>query len=359
MVFIDYLVNNYVFLFELVALLIMLRISAHVSSSNKKYTITVVCLLFIESIASALEIWTQSFESYNVARPMLTACKYSIYPVIIFILMQITIEKKTSKLKTLLYLIPEIICVPLFFTSQWTKLVVYYTDTNHYKGGPLMYLPYILFGIYMALFLVYNIIYFKHYAKSTRHVVIFIVAGSLLGIIVYMSYLEQYDFTDIFTAGIVLYYLCFYIHLAKIDPLTSLLNRQSYYQDMKSHNDSITGAASIDMNNLKTINDSQGHEAGDLAIITISDVLWKNCGRKGIVYRIGGDEFVVLYSNASEEEVKESISNMRTKMSETAYSCAYGYHMRLKGESIDDVVNQADHKMYEDKATLKRRKDDR
>ena len=108
MIFVNYIVDNYVLLFELIGLLIMLKISAHVSKTDRIITIWVICLLLTESVASSLEIWTQSFETLSIARPLLTAIKYSIYPVIIFLLMQITITKKSSKKKVLLFLIPEI-----------------------------------------------------------------------------------------------------------------------------------------------------------------------------------------------------------------------------------------------------------
>ena len=360
MVFVNYIVNNYVLLFELVGLLIMLKISAHVSKNDKKFTLAVICLLFLESLASSLEIWTQSFETLSIARPLLTATKYSIYPVILFFLIQITIDKKASRKKALLFLIPEFICIPIFYTSQWTKIVTYYTESNHYQGGPLNLLPYMLFAFYALLFLIFNIIYFKEYSKTNERIIIYILVGATLGVVLYMTFLEDYDFTDLFTSSIVLYYLCFYIHLSKVDPLTTLGNRQSYYHDIISLKDDITGVVSIDMNNLKRTNDTYGHEAGDTALKTIALVMRDHCGKKGLTYRIGGDEFVILYLNATEEEIMESINKIKENMDKTIYSCAYGYEMRNnKKDNIEDIVRLSDQKMYDNKALLKRRKDDK
>lgn len=359
MVFVNYLVDNYVLLFELIGLLIMLKISAHVSKTDRIITICVICLLLTESVASSLEIWTQSFETLSIARPLLTAVKYSIYPVIMFFLMQITITKKSSKKKALLFLIPEIICVPIFFTSQWTKIVTYYDETNHYHGGPLNLLPYALFAFYTALFLVYNIIYFKEYSRFTQSIIIYILVGSFIGVGLYMSFLEDYDFTDLLTSSIVLYYLYFYIHLSKVDPLTTIGNRQSYYHDIISLNDDITGVVSIDMNNLKLTNDTYGHEAGDVALRTIALVMKEYCGKKGLAYRIGGDEFVILYLNAKEEEIVESINRIKENMDKTPYSCAYGYEMRERKESIEYVVRVSDQKMYDNKALIKEKGEER
>ena len=172
-----------------------------------------------------------------------------------------------------------------------------------------------------------------------------------------MTFLEDYDFTDLLTSAIVLYYLCFYIHLAKVDSLTKLFNRQSYYQDSITYQDDITGVVSIDMNDLKKTNDTYGHEAGDIALRSISDVMSKYCGKKGIAYRVGGDEFVILYLNATEEEIIESINLIKEKMNDTSYTCAYGYHMHSKNELIDDVVRISDQKMYEDKSIQKKNRE--
>ena len=146
--------------------------------------------------------------------------------------------------------------------------------------------------------------------------------------------------------------------MAKIDPLTALLNRQSYYKDIESLGDKVTGVASVDMNELKYINDNFGHSAGDEAINTIARVLLENCGRGGTAYRIGGDEFVILYENASEETIVGSIDTMRKKMSETKYTCAFGYAMKGKNEKFDDALREADEKMYRDKAEQKKKKNE-
>ena len=90
---------------------------------------------------------------------MLTACKYTTYPLILYFLIMITTPqtKPLSFKMKLILLIPEIISVPLYFTSEWTHLVCYFPE-NVYNGGPLKYLPYFIFVFYLIIFVVQNFI---------------------------------------------------------------------------------------------------------------------------------------------------------------------------------------------------------
>ena len=79
------------------------------------------------------------------------------------------------------------------------------------------------------------------------------------------------------------------------DPLTGLRNRMSFYADCKRYGQLINAVASVDMNGLKELNDTKGHEAGDKALQAIADSLKDVAGRRIMVYRIGGDEFIILF----------------------------------------------------------------
>ena len=356
MAVLNYIVDNYIMIFELIGLIIMLKISAHISARMRKTTLAVIILLLITSVIIRIEAWTGTFETLNIIRPILTAMIYSIYPIILVLVMQIIGKDNFSTKKLLLLLSPAIICVPVYFTSQWTHIVCWFGDANNYVAGPLHRLPYIIFGMYMLVFLVHNFLHFKKYSSLNRIIPGYIIIFSIAGVVLYVMLNITSDYSALFSSSLLLYYLYIYIHMAKIDPLTTLFNRQSYYRDIELRGDKISGVASIDMNDLKYINDNLGHGAGDEALKTISKTLSDNCGRGGTIYRVGGDEFIVLYENSGEEAIGESIDAMRRKMAETKYVCAFGYAMKGKGETIADAVREADKRMYEDKAELKKNK---
>ena len=79
----EYFLNNFPMLFELIGLLIILFISAHISRRVKTYTRLAVLLLLTSILVTAFEGWTQTFERLSLWRPILTAFKYSLYPLIL------------------------------------------------------------------------------------------------------------------------------------------------------------------------------------------------------------------------------------------------------------------------------------
>lgn len=349
----EFISDNFVMIYELGGLVILLFVGAHISFSMKRKTLIAIGLLFIELVCYVAERWTQTFSSYTVLRPMLTATLYSIYPSIIIVMMVITSTNINRKLFAVL-MIPEAVCIPVFYTSQWTHIVFYYHESNHYAGGPLSYLPYWLFLFYVIVFLIHNLIFLKHSSRVSKAVAAYITLGPLVGAVIIMVLGIDKDYSALFTSGTLLYFTYLYIHMAKIDPLTNLLNRQSYYQDIEVDEKYITGVVSIDMNDLKYLNDSFGHEAGDNALKTVANTIRGNSGRNSTVYRVGGDEFMIFYIRVPEEVIRSAIENIRNEMNKTDYVCAYGYAMVAEGKNIIEAIKISDQRMYTDKAELKK-----
>ena len=341
-------------LYELIGIAVMLEISVHISDRMTKLTKWVVVLLIVESAVFTLEKWTGNLPFLSPARPILTAALYSIYPLILLCVMQITVTRTVARKQLILLMLPWAVSVPVFFTSQWTHLVCWFTEDNHYQGGFFSYWPYVLFGFYALVFLIRNIRYFRQYSLMNRIATDYIVIGAVLCVGMYMYFGVDKDYSALFTSAILLYYICIYIHTAKIDPLTSLFNRQSYYKAIRQDQKTITAVASVDMNELKYYNDTFGHEAGDTAIKTIADVLRDGCRNTGTVYRVGGDEFMIFFSGASESDVAGCIDRMREDLAKTEYICAFGYAMCASHASIEDAIRESDRLMYVDKAEIKR-----
>ena len=73
-----------------------------------------------------------------------------------------------------------------------------------------------------------------------------------------------------------IYHVFSILQLTKKDALTGLLNRQAYYGETSRSFKDITAIISLDMNGLKKINDTYGHDAGDEALITLRHLLESN-----------------------------------------------------------------------------------
>lgn len=153
---------------------------------------------------------------------------------------------------------------------------------------------------------------------------------------------------------------------AYLDGMTGVRNKASYLNTEKHINEKIKeGKAAFavivfDMNGLKGINDDLGHEFGDMAITDATKVL-ATVYNKGEIFRIGGDEFIVIMNTVSEAEVQNSMSrleyqiaadNLHEKPYKRPLSMSMGYAIFRQGEDKEykEVFHRADKNMYADKA---------
>ncbi|MGX8706829.1 MAG: GGDEF domain-containing protein [bacterium] len=152
--------------------------------------------------------------------------------------------------------------------------------------------------------------------------------------------------------------------LALKDALTSVGSKLAYDQQVEKlteemeRGDARFGIVVVDMNGLKTMNDTYGHEQGNLAIkktcALICDVF-----AHSPVYRFGGDEFVVVikgrdYDNITERirEFDETAKAMEGQPWEKV-NAAVGYALYNGEDTVIDVFRKADHRMYECKTKMK------
>lgn len=160
--------------------------------------------------------------------------------------------------------------------------------------------------------------------------------------------------------------------LAYHDGLTDLLNRTSYMEELKkldnSHSFQVL-LALYDVNNLKYVNDTYGHQKGDEMIRQVADALSEHLGPLGKCYRIGGDEFVFLSTASDSEkeflklqkEFEASLGNLTLPDgSRHPITVAMGYSVLTHNmsRSMDDVIREADARMYEAKRRMKTERED-
>jgi len=134
------------------------------------------------------------------------------------------------------------------------------------------------------------------------------------------------------------------------DPLTGLYNRNFFnevvHKEMaraKRHRHSLS-CVLIDVNKLKEINDVYGHQKGDEVLKKLGRLILKNCRESDIPVRWGGDEFLLLLPETSEEQVRTLIKRIISQSGEVTFS--YGVVNGADYNSIAEAVAAADKKMY-------------
>lgn len=134
------------------------------------------------------------------------------------------------------------------------------------------------------------------------------------------------------------------------DQLTGLKNRHAmdYYLASFEKEDSI-GVLYFDIMGLKRVNDTLGHQEGDRLLKRAAECLRQHFDGEEL-FRIGGDEFLVLCKGASEEEIVKKIELLRKDMEKSEVLMAVGYEWQSRyKENFDQLLKDADAKMYEDK----------
>jgi len=147
-------------------------------------------------------------------------------------------------------------------------------------------------------------------------------------------------------------------YLSYRDQLTGLYNRRFFEEELARLDDGTNLPFSIvmaDVNGLKLINDSFGHDMGDKLLIKVADVLNKACSLDNIISRTGGDEFVILLPGVDDGGAEKLIKRIREacvneKVVSMDLSISFGWATKLSPEeSIHEILNIAEDNMYKRK----------
>jgi len=158
--------------------------------------------------------------------------------------------------------------------------------------------------------------------------------------------------------------------LALTDPLTGLLNRRGFDQQMQRIGQgSLTGCTLliVDIDHFKAINDAHGHLLGDKVIIAVANVLRGCIGDRGPIARIGGEEFAVLLSHTSSaggvelaERIRAAVERGKIRRADTEESIgnvtvSLGLATCADKEQFEAMIARADRALYQSKAAGRNR----
>lgn len=250
------------------------------------------------------------------------------------------------------FLVAFFITVTSFF-SQW---VFWYDEDGAFRRGPLSYTPHIVSIIYGLIIIVYSIRIWVKNRRVSEAVILIITTILAVGATAIETVFGVWGILVSFMSlATVFYYLCIHTEYFKYDLLTGAFNRTIFKADLKkARSKGRCAVLSIDLNDLKKINDNKGHLAGDEALKKTAEIIVSSIDPGCTLYRTGGDEFTVIARGVEEKDVEDMIAKMRLEMIGTDYTFAIGYSMWEREESFNDAYSKADKKMYENKADMKK-----
>jgi len=144
---------------------------------------------------------------------------------------------------------------------------------------------------------------------------------------------------------------------AVIDELTGLYNRKVYSPDSKLCSHVVLG----DINDFKTINDTYGHDVGDLVLKEVASIVLSVAYLGDRCIRYGGDEILILFGDATDEIVEKRIQEIESNIAMLEYRADFGFPVSLSfgigkrhgDEPLGNIISEADKNMYINKSEYK------
>lgn len=340
-----YLHEHWAMLVLLLGMGIVLYSDVHLDKKMIRRISIANMMMFLYSISCYAETYLGNQTEYSMFRPILSAFNYSLITFILVTVVMIMFPNQKGYL-----FFPAIMNAVLCFVSIPTGIVFYFSEDNHFCRGTLGYLPYFINALYLFYF-IFNLFRHSKAQKEDLRLILYISLTSVICLLLplFASDSTSHWFNMTIAVNVMLYYVFLLQKYTKRDSLTNLMNRQSYYTDAERYSNNITAVVAMDMNGLKEINDREGHKAGDTALQVLADCFWKAARYGQRVYRIGGDEYVILCIDTSENEVLSLIERIRQELAKTSYTCSIGYAMKTDDSTIDKLYQLADAMLYNDK----------
>ncbi len=142
-----------------------------------------------------------------------------------------------------------------------------------------------------------------------------------------------------------------------MDALTGAYNRR-YYEDQLKQTEMVAGVAMIDLDDFKLHNDTYGHNAGDLVLETVVNVIRNSIRKTDVLVRFGGDEFLLVMPDILEASFQKKLKQIQNEIheaevpgySQLQVSVSIGGVLSIHG-TIEDAIHKADQCMYQAKTS--------
>ena len=345
----SYILQNWVLIMILGAFLIVLKFSPIMRKKRTRRMYFLIAFLFIVSVSVFVEFYIEANAKELITlRTYLMTFRFSATPFIMAYLMFALVRKQKCYV-----FIPAAVLFVLNFVSIFTGIVASVGENNTVVNGPLWLLPFIGAGAYFV-YMILVLILQSNKRRMEIVPIIFLAISCSVGSA--FPFIFGSQFSEIYCttvgAGIFIYYVFLIIQLSNKDALTGVLNRQAFNAETSNDEKEITAMISIDTNELKATNDTYGHAAGDEELITLALCFIRACNARQSVYRIGGDEFVIVCRKTSEIELMKLVDRVEKHVAETKYTCSLGYSFRKDySKDIPTLLKESDAMMYKNKTS--------
>ena len=342
----DFLNVHFITLFLILGFSMKLAMRKSTRDAEIRYLWMTVGCVVVLMFADFLEVVMSQDPDKRFWRILFSVIGYSVRPMAALGIVLVVADRK--KKKWLLW-IPAIVNGLLMCTAFFSPVAFCFNEEYSFRRGPLGYVVFAVGFLYIIMVLWFTTKRFNEDHPWEKRVLylcaLFVVLATFADALWGGEHLNE-----AIMIVVVFYYMFIRSQDTNRDALTKLLNRQSFYEDSELYQPQVSAVASLDMNGLKRLNDSQGHDAGDRALSAIGECMLASAGRTVIPYRMGGDEFAILFLRENEYVVQAVLQQIQTKVKDAGLGLSVGYAVRTQNETINELHQLADQKMYVEKS---------
>ena len=256
---------------------------------------------------------------------------------------------------------PFIINGFLSLGSYYFNWIFTITNENLYVRGPLFFVSPVTSYFY---YIVHLLVLYYNRDKISKEEMFGLSCLTLIPAVLSIFQLYYYIFLTIWNSvavAVVVNYIFIIYNKAKYDPLTGVGNRivyDEYIAALNGRTDIAFSVVNIDMDDFKSINDIYGHQEGDKVLKLFARHLEEAFDGKGVVIRLGGDEFIVLLREKRKNIVERCIASLKDKINaynatgDAHYCIQFSYGIAVYDNSFHDInefIHHSDKLMYEEK----------
>ncbi|MBR1797516.1 MAG: GGDEF domain-containing protein [Clostridiales bacterium] len=340
------ILRHFVTLFVILLFSIKLWSRKSFRDSQTKYFWVVVISCLVLVFEDFFELLAATSPSLRFWRIMWSVIGYTFRSTAALGLLLVVVPQRQRK--SILW-IPSVVTLLVSSTAFFTDIVFGYDESYEFYRGPCGYVVFVIPLIYLLLILWYifsDIIE----SKGTDKYIVLLCVAFCLGATTIDATIGGTNLIEALIISSIFLYIFLYSHDNRRDSLTGLFNRKAFYDDCSMFGKSIKAVASLDMNGLKGINDTQGHEAGDKALVKIGECITRSADKDTHAYRTGGDEFIILFFHDNEDVIRNEGEQIKKKVTESGYNISVGYALLTDSLNLEDAIVESDKRMYEDKA---------
>lgn len=340
-------------IFALLFLCVLLHRSNMLNNYRKKPFLFAIVLTIIIILSEAGTILAgdgyTGLRNFNICCNVVGFAITPMIPLALIAISDITILQ-THKL----LLLPTLINMIAVVLSPAFKLIFYVDINNHYERGNSFFIFIVVYIINLILLITSALRAgeLHHYPIKGRILVLslFTVAGTSIQLVFPLVYSSWHCVT----LALLLYFLLLSEFDSSFDPLTGLYNRSAFEKAAKQ----MTGRKAfsvivLDINDFKSVNDTYGHNYGDIVLKAVAAIMRKSLDNHYTCYRVGGDEFYIICKETKQEQIAYQLRNMTNALAEERKNdrhlptLAYGYSV-FRGGSLDfqKILKEADKQMY-------------